>query len=430
MLALLTTVLLAQAPGIEVVGEASLVKWGKEVALQLAPGDPVVLQLAGPGVFVAELRGGAKDKGKLVELEILRDGDEVSRNSVTLKARPQGAQKGYPQAARLAIELTQGSHRLAFSVNADGLVLVPLVAAVVGEETRAAAFAKLAPTTVVGHNDAAAAAAALGGARESMPASDTAGLAKALRIAVYDFELSGVGANIGTVVTDSFLAEVRKLQRVSVIGMTEIRDMLSHEANKQMVGCDTESCLAEIAGALGVDQLVSGKLSRVDSSHVLVARRIDQNRAKVLGTVDQRLEAGSGQEFLAAVGPAIEQLFPELPLREGSTRGVPKEMALRLDPPPLPKWSVWAVAGTAVATLAAGGVFGYLVTESEREWDRQLDDGAARGRDLVTIENTAQSRQTMANGMFITTGVLAAAAGVMALFTDWHGYGEAAPAAR
>ncbi len=103
------------------------------------------------------------------------------------------------------------------------------------------------------------------------------------------------------------------------------------------MGCEeNEACLAEIAGALGVDELVSGSLSKVDESEVMVIRRIDQNRAKVVGTVDKRLKEGKGQEFLAAVGSSVEELFPEYPLRAGVTRGVPKEMALRLDPPPLP----------------------------------------------------------------------------------------------
>ncbi len=262
---------------------------------------------------------------------------------------------------------------------------------------------------------------------ESPPAS-ASGLAQAVRIAVYDFELQGIEPNIGHVVTDSALAEVRKLQGVSAIGMDEIRDMLSHEANKQILGCESnESCLAEIAGALGVDELISGQLSKVDDGTVFVMRRIDQRRAKVIGVVNKRLTSGSGEEFLAAIGPAVEELFPKRSLREGLERGVPKEMALRLNPPPLPSWTTIAVGGTAAAVAIAGGVFGLLANEAQHDYTSFAKSGVGAvvpisGADLMGKRERLVSRVHTANALFISAGAMALSAGIMALFTDWYGY--------
>src|SRR5207253_3240205 len=83
------------------------------------------------------------------------------------------------------------------------------------------------------------------------------------RIAVYDFELSGIDKRVGRVVTDATVAELRKLQGVSVVGMDEVRAALDMEAQKQLVGCSSESCVAEIAEALGVDGVVIGQLAQV-----------------------------------------------------------------------------------------------------------------------------------------------------------------------
>lgn len=250
-----------------------------------------------------------------------------------------------------------------------------------------------------------------------------------LRVAVYDYELQNVEPTVGSVVTDSMLSEVRKLSGVSVIGMDEIRDMLSHEANKQILGCSEDTaCLAEIAGALGVDQLVSGQLLRVDNSMVFLTRRIDQRRAHVLGTVDRRLQASSGgEEVLAAVGPAVEELFPNRPLREGVTRGVPPDMALRLNPPPLPTWTVWTGAGAAVVAAAVGGVFRILAYKDEQSFKDTVDcamNETQSGRALVDLGNSAERNALYSNGAFIGAGVFAVASGVMALFADWHGYAE------
>jgi len=273
------------------------------------------------------------------------------------------------------------------------------------------------------------AAGASGGASGGRGDAARAGAGQALRVAVYDYELADVDPGIGGVVTDSTLAEMRKLAGVSAIGMAEIRDMLSHEATKQLVGCDNESCLAEVAGALGVDELVSGKLAKVSDGEVFILRRIDQRRARVAGVVNKRLAAGSGQELLAAVGPAIEELYPERPLREGLTRGVAKEVALRLDPPPLPRWPVFGVGTLAVVAGGAAGLFGMLARNAESSFNTQMDLARTQvlpGRTLVNLEGEANRNAKYSQYSLIGAGSLALTAGIMALFTDWYGYAEAA----
>jgi hypothetical protein len=158
-----------------------------------------------------------------------------------------------------------------------------------------------------------------------------------LRIAVYELELHDIPPEWGVVVMQSLLTELRKLERVNVVGMDEIRAMLGHEAEKQAAGCDQESCLSEIADALGVDDLVIGTVSRIGDEHVVGFKRLNQLEAKTTGSYNQRFEAGNGEELLVAVGPGVEELFPDRPLRAGEERGVPAEVAARLNPPPLPR---------------------------------------------------------------------------------------------
>jgi len=248
------------------------------------------------------------------------------------------------------------------------------------------------------------------------------------RIAVYDLKLDAIEPSIGTVVTDSVLAEVRKLEGISAIGMKEIREMLSHEAEKQMFGCESEdSCLAEIGGALGVDFLVTGSLSKAAESHVMSLRLIDQEHARVTGAVQRRLKAGSGQEFLLAVGPSIEELFPGRPVREGAKRGVPDEVALRLDPPPLPTWSFWTAAGTTVGAAAVGGLFGILARSAQGDYNdlaAQSQQTTIEGRVLKDKSKSVSRNNNTANGLFITAGVLAVTSAIVYLFTDWEGYAD------
>ena len=444
LLVLLAASLLGDPGAVEVVGTPTSAPWSAKQTGYDVPRGGVTFRVTGPSAILLELRGRPSEKGKPATVEIVRDDESLSRNSVILKPKPVGAPKGQPLYGRLSWRVPEGPHIYRVTVgtaaitvalrpvpNVQGDVVASVEQPYIADSAIAAAPVSTTAPKQIDLNASSSAAAALVADQLGGAGAMQAPI-KAVRIAVYDFELAGVDPNIGAVVTDSVLAEVRKMQHVSAIGMDEIRDMLSHEVNKQFMGCEeNEACLAEIAGALGVDELVSGSLSKVDTNHVMVIRRIDQNRAKVVGTVDKRLKAESGQEFLAAVGPSIEELFPEYQLREGTTRGVPRSVALRLDPPPLPKWAFYATAGAAAATLAAGGLFAYLAHDAENQWNDTVNtptSGGVPGDRLVSIGNTATSRAHTANALFISSGVLAVGAGVMALFTDWHGYRNQKPA--
>jgi len=275
----------------------------------------------------------------------------------------------------------------------------------------------IAPTTMAAPTTAAAPTPA------STPSLST------IRVAVYQLQGREVSERVAAIVTDSLVSELRKLERLSVIGMDEVADMLTHEENKQMLGCDDESCLAEIAGALGVDELVTGSLGRVGGSSAVNLRRIDMQAARVVTTVDERLEAGSGEEFLAVLGPAVARLYPEHPLRPGTERGVPAEVALQLDPPPLPTWIFWATSGTALA-LALGSVGATVMAGLRTDTYNTLAASSVPPGEPVDATELDALRSEV--GIWDVTrwsllgsaGVLVIAAGFEAIFTDWEGYGD------
>jgi hypothetical protein len=100
-------------------------------------------------------------------------------------------------------------------------------------------------------------------------------------------------------------------------------------------------------------------------------------------------------------------------------------VALRLNPPPLPRWPFFATTGAAAAALAAGATFGYLANESRSQYsslvNRSLTEPVS-GSQLQDLQRTTSQRARTANLLLATGGVLALAAGVEAFFTDWHGY--------
>lgn len=378
--------------------------------------------LQGPSNWVLEVCGAAKQAGTIT---VVRDAKTSAQGAVTL-----GSAKKPNCTGALAFAVASGSHQYTITASqALVVVLTPtarlLKSHLLGPET---ALPPPPPVSapIVKEEPASQPTAAVAAPTAPPTAPRRAGT-QALRIAVYDLELEGVPRNVGAVVTESVLQEVRKLQGASAIGMNEIRDMLAHEATKQLAGCseDSSSCLADLAGALGVDDLVTGKLARIDKSNVLTLRRIDQKRAEVAGVVDKRLEAGSGQEFLAAIGPSIKELYPTRELKPGYVRGVSKDVALRLDPPPVPVWATLALGGVAAGAGIAGGIVGVLALTSQSAYKDYAALGKTEvisGATLVKKGNQATTFATAADGLFITAGVVAITTAVVALFTDWKGY--------
>ena len=242
------------------------------------------------------------------------------------------------------------------------------------------------------------------------------------RVAVYNFELQNVPPGIGQVVTEALLAEVRKMEGISAIGMEEITQMISLEAQKQMLGCEaSESCLAQIAGALGVDELITGTLTELADGRVILIRRIDQRKAKVIQSIQQRLKIGSGEEFLLAIGPSVQELYAGRSYRPGTRPGVPDALVLRLNPPPVPDW-LTRTLGWAGAGLATAGALTYGATwiyHNNRTNDLSMDSPQS-GTYATDTARTGQNMEIASQTLLISSIVLGTAFGALYALTDWE----------
>ncbi|MCP4501041.1 MAG: hypothetical protein GY822_13865 [Deltaproteobacteria bacterium] len=248
-----------------------------------------------------------------------------------------------------------------------------------------------------------------------------------MRIAMQDFALEGVDPRVGLLVQNALLVEMRKLGQVSVVSLEEVRAMLEMEAQKDELGCVDESCLVEIASALGADVMLIGTLAKVGDEHLFGLKRISQDEARVVGQVNKRLVAEDGEEFLATIGPAVKTLFPDRDLRQGQTRGVAQEVALRLNPPPLQPWTFWTIAGATSASFTLAAMAGGLSIFNAIAYQNLLKRSQQETLRWEELEGVrTQSYLALGTGVAFAglTVALATGAGVSALFVDWQGYAE------
>jgi hypothetical protein len=83
------------------------------------------------------------------------------------------------------------------------------------------------------------------------------------KIAVLDFSAHGASKELASAAGGVAANELDRMGAFQIVTADAIRNMLAFEKQRQMLGCADAGCMAEIGGALGVDWLVSGKVTKL-----------------------------------------------------------------------------------------------------------------------------------------------------------------------
>jgi hypothetical protein len=98
---------------------------------------------------------------------------------------------------------------------------------------------------------------------------------------------AGVSADLAEILSQLLAGNLAKVGRHRVVTFREIENTLSQEQVKQVTGCGSTSCAAEIAGALNTDEIVMGSLGKAGSHYVLVVSRVRARDAQVAGRLSE-----------------------------------------------------------------------------------------------------------------------------------------------
>jgi hypothetical protein len=174
------------------------------------------------------------------------------------------------------------------------------------------------------------------------------------KIAVMDLEGAGTVGALAQAASLVLPTEIRgRLPGAQVISSGEIKSMLGLEKTRQALGCEDEGCMAEIGGALGVDELISGKIGKVGRTIVIELRRTDVRASK---TVSSAVRTVRGEEDAVITG--LQEMAGEL--YPGTVSGAIKSVEQRREgwePGFLAgKPGAWIGAGVGVVLVIGGGV--------------------------------------------------------------------------
>ncbi len=227
-------------------------------------------------------------------------------------------------------------------------------------------------------------------------ASDQPGLA-ALNIKAE----RGVDASLATLISEAILSELKASGRfASVIGSSDMQTMIDMEQQKQALGCDENTCLAQLGGALGVPYLLSGSLGSVGGQFMLNLKIIQVEESRVaerkthIFDSEKALVRGLESVLTGLVSGALNSA-------DGQAESV-KQVRVMSQSKRLGPW-----VGGGLATIGTGLALGGYLSAQAAQSDYDASPTVARSRDL---QSAVSSGNTM-----ISIGLGSVGAGIAAL---------------
>ena len=168
-----------------------------------------------------------------------------------------------------------------------------------------------------------------------------------------DLKNNGVEAHVADTISGLITVIVAENELLDVVSGADVRQMLQLESSKESAGCgDAAACIADVAGALGAQYVVSGSVGALGTLLNINLTIFDANKAKSVGRV--ALDARSLEELPAKLRPGIAELLAHA---LGRTKA---EASPAPTPPPPPSSgpsllpTLISVSGAVVAVL--GGI--------------------------------------------------------------------------
>ena len=138
-----------------------------------------------------------------------------------------------------------------------------------------------------------------------------------IRIAIMDFASRNADDLIVKEAGARVNAELHKLGVFQVTSKDDIRAMISMEKEKTLLGCEEATCLAEIGGALGVDYMINGTITKVDARYTIDLRLVNIKKASVDNVVNKSVEGSASAVIDAAADAGVNLVAKIFAAKQG-----------------------------------------------------------------------------------------------------------------
>jgi hypothetical protein len=188
-----------------------------------------------------------------------------------------------------------------------------------------------------------------------------------VKVAATDFTFVGIDPKLGAIFQDRFVSQLGS-EQLRVTTQRDIQQLLGLERERQLLGCDSggPQCMAELAGALGVEVVINGSIAKSESGFIVTIRALKADTGQSVSTPNTRvksegalldwLDATAGSmrgQIVAALRPQTAVVTPVVV----APQVVAPVVETKVEPAPasgsITRW-IPAIAGGALAL--GGGV--------------------------------------------------------------------------
>lgn len=221
------------------------------------------------------------------------------------------------------------------------------------------------------------------------------------KVLVLSLEAAGVAPEEAKVLDGMVANALSAYSTIEVVTSEDLAQMMELEGQRQQLGCDTKSCLAEIAGAMGARYVVFGSAGRLGELFVVQLNLFDSVEAKA---VERReIQAAAVEGLATQVRPAVADLLRKVTDEEVEAEPIDGPSASGGGLGPL-LWTGLGTTAVGALTLAGGGAALAVgaATLGSPSSDRV-------GKDIAVV------LMPVGIGALVTGGVITLAGGTVAL---------------
>lgn len=213
----------------------------------------------------------------------------------------------------------------------------------------------------------------------------------------------GLEPAVATSFTEALTAEVTRTRLFKVTAQQELQTALGLERQRQLLGCaeEAQSCMAELADALGARFVMSGSLTKLGDTYQLNVQTVDSRKAQPIGRSTR-------------LASSLEVLRAQLPFTVAEATATPAPVR----PSRVP---AFALVGAGAAAIVAGGV---LFLQSLTREEAVLNELALAKEQRAFVLDPAESYRAeakavtelrIAGGIAAGVGAALVVAGVLVL---------------
>lgn len=218
-----------------------------------------------------------------------------------------------------------------------------------------------------------------------------------VRVATTGWSFVGIEPALGEVFLERFVTELGKRGggRLAITTQRDVSQLLGLEREKQLLGCGEGSCLAELAGALGVELILSGTIAKTAEGYTATLRALDTKSGSVRFSESTRASSEAAvQDWLDAQASAVAVQLA----------GVPEA--------PATPTVVKLIPGFVGLALAGGGAAALAVSRSNAAALQDTTRPFSSADEVVRLANDGRALEGLGVGLLVGAGAAIAASAV------------------